>query len=112
MWQIIINIASQSKRAIFCVLDATNECAAPDRKQLVADLADAFQNKVQPTSRLRFVVSSRHYQDENHPYADLVASSSIHHLASENARVKSDIRKVIRFKVKELAQKRQLNQSI
>ncbi|WDK23563.1 hypothetical protein CGRA01v4_14855 [Colletotrichum graminicola] len=93
---------NSSKRAIFCVLDATNECAAPDRKQLVADLADAFQNKVQPTSRLRFVVSSRHYQDENHPYADLVASSSIHHLASENARVKSDIRKVIRFKFDEM----------
>ncbi|KAK2052386.1 ankyrin repeat protein [Colletotrichum caudatum] len=97
MRQIIMKIATQSKRDILCVLDALDECAAPDRKQLVADL-NAFQNTVQPTSRLRFIVSSRPYQDENHPYTDLLASSNIRHLAGENAQVRSDIRKVIRFK--------------
>ncbi|KAK1982763.1 ankyrin repeat protein [Colletotrichum cereale] len=112
MWQIIVKIASQSRRDIFCILDAVDECSAPGRKQLVADLADAFQNMVQSTSRLRFAVSSRPYQDENHPYADLAASNNTRHLAGEDAQVQSDIRKVIRFKVQELAQKRQLNQSI
>ncbi|KAK2006409.1 ankyrin repeat protein [Colletotrichum eremochloae] len=99
MWQIITKIACQSKREIFCVLDAVDECATPDRKQLVTDLAG-------------FIISSRPYQDENHPYADLVASNNIRHLSGENAQIQSDIRKVIRFKVQELAQKRQLNQSI
>lgn len=112
MWQIILEIAAKAKTDIVCVLDAVDECAAPDRRQLVADLADAFHNAVQPTSRLRFVASSRPYQDEYHPYAALAASSNIRHLVGENSQVQSDIRKVIRFKAQELARKLHLDQNI
>ncbi|KAK6215441.1 ankyrin repeat protein [Colletotrichum tabaci] len=113
MWQIIHEIASQADRDIFCILDAVDECTAPHRKQLVADLADAFQDAAQPASRLKFLASSRPYQDENHPYADLFTSSNnIRHLAGENAQVQSDIRKVIQFKAQELAEKRGLEQGI
>ncbi|KAJ4291841.1 hypothetical protein N0V90_009737 [Kalmusia sp. IMI 367209] len=60
---------------------------------------------------LKFVVTSRPYQDQNHPYADLVVSDTIRHLAGENAKVQADIQTVIRFKAEELAKKRQLSQS-
>jgi hypothetical protein len=96
MWQILVMIASQARRNIFCVLDAVDECAQSDRKQLIADLADVFQDTARPTSRLKFIASSRPYQDENHPYADLVPGSNIRHLAGENAQVQSDILKLIR----------------
>ncbi|CCF39766.1 ankyrin repeat protein [Colletotrichum higginsianum] len=113
MWQIILEFASQADRDIFCILDAVDECTAPHRKQLVADLADAFQDAAQPASRLKFLASSRPYQDENHPYADLFTSSNnIRHLAGENAQVQFDIRKVIQFKAQELAEKRGLEQGI
>jgi hypothetical protein len=112
MWDILLKITSHAKRDVLCVLDAVDECATPDRKRLIADLAEAFEKKLPPTSRLRLVASSRPYQDENHPYSDLIASEKVMHLAGESSRVQTDIRSVIRFRAKELAEKKQLNQSI
>lgn len=112
MWQIIVKMAQEAGRGIICVLDAVDECATLDRKQLIADLAEVFSSHALLSSRLKFVVTSRPYEDENHPYDKLVASSNIRTLAGENAQVVSDIRKVIRHKAEELAEKRQLSPDI
>ncbi|KAF6811174.1 ankyrin repeat-containing protein [Colletotrichum sojae] len=112
MWKILQTMASKTKRDVVCVFDAVDECTPTGTRQLMADLADVFQDTASPTSRLRCVVSSRPYQDEEDPYAGLVASCNVRHLVGENARVQADIRKVIRVKARELAEKRQLDQRI
>jgi hypothetical protein len=112
MWNILLEVAAEAQQDVVCVMDAVDECALVGRRQLVADLVATFKETPQTTSsRLKFVVTSRPYQDENHPYADLVGSGHITHLAGENARVQSDIQAVIRFKAEELAKKQQLSRS-
>lgn len=77
----------------------------------MSDLSAAFGPEAQsPNSKLKFVVTSRPYQDKNHPYTDLTISNRIRHLAGEDARVQSDIQSVISFKAEELASKYQLGQ--
>lgn len=114
MWKIILQIASEATRDVFCVLDAVDECATSDRQQLVVDLVEIFHddNQALLTSRLKFVVTSRPYEDQYHPYQRLKASSFIKILSGENAHVVSDIRNVILFKAEELAKKRELSQDI
>ncbi|KAJ4002766.1 hypothetical protein NW766_012696 [Fusarium irregulare] len=115
LWKIILDIAAEVDHGVVCILDAVDECAALDRKQLVADLAEIFnsESQIPSISRLKFVVTSRPYEDRDHPYSDLFeGAGSIRVLAGENAQVSSDIRNVIRFKAEELAQKRQLSRDI
>jgi hypothetical protein len=57
---------------------------------------------------MKFVVTSRPYQDENHPYTDLVASKTVRHLPGEDSKVQSDVRSIIRFRAEELAKKYRL----
>ncbi|KAF6840022.1 ankyrin repeat-containing protein [Colletotrichum musicola] len=112
MWKILQAMASKTKRDVACVFDAVDECTPTGTRQLTMDLADVFQDTAISISRLRCVVSSRPYQDENSSFAGLVASSNVKHLVGENARVQADIRKVIRVKARELAEKRMLDQRI
>lgn len=111
MWNIITASAAETQRDIVCVFDAADECAPAGRRQLVSDVAAVLASCPQPVSaRLKLVVTSRPYRDENHPYTDLVASNEVHHLAGENAKVQSDVQAVVRFKAKELTAKLHLSQ--
>lgn len=115
LWKIILDVAAEVNRGVMCIMDAVDECATLDRKQLVADLVGIFnsESQIPPTSRLKFVVTSRPYEDRNHPYSDFFeGAGKVRVLAGENAQVSSDIRNVIRFKAEELAQKRQLSQDV
>ncbi|ETS81530.1 hypothetical protein PFICI_06532 [Pestalotiopsis fici W106-1] len=112
MWQIILSIARQAKRPVVCVLDAVDECAQSDQKKLLTDLADVIHRRADPESSLRLIVSTRPYEDENHPYTDLVRTGNVRHITGENSEVQSDINQVIRVKARELSQKRELDQSI
>lgn len=112
MWTILQAAATETHREFICVLDAADECAPAGRRQLVSDLAVAFECRTRTaTVKLKFVVTSRPYQDENHPYTNLIASNTTRHLAGENARVQSDIQSIIRFKAEELAKKHRLTQN-
>ncbi|KAF2442921.1 hypothetical protein P171DRAFT_363088 [Karstenula rhodostoma CBS 690.94] len=111
LWTILLAAATETHRELVCVLDAADECAPAGRRQLVSDLAVAFKSGANRTTKLKFVVTSRPYQDENHPYANLIASDTIRHLAGEDARVQSDIQSIIRFKAEELAKKYRLAQN-
>ncbi|TDZ16636.1 Ankyrin-1 [Colletotrichum orbiculare MAFF 240422] len=112
MWQVLLNIAMESKRDVFCILDAVDECAAPGIQQLLVDLANVFQKLAQPTTRLKVVLSSRPYEDINVFHEKLFSHDYFRHLAGEDARVQSDIRAVIRFKTQQLAQQKGLSQTI
>ncbi|KAL1592372.1 hypothetical protein SLS60_011451 [Paraconiothyrium brasiliense] len=112
LWKILLTAANETHRGLICVLDAIDECAPAGRRQLVSDMAVAFEPGVITTSiKLKFVVTSRPYQGENHPYTDLIASDTIRHLAGEDAKVESDIQAVIHFKAEELAKKYKLTQN-
>ncbi|TEA18480.1 Ankyrin-1 [Colletotrichum sidae] len=112
MWQVLLNMAMESKRDVFCILDAVDECAAPGMQQLLVDLANVFQKLAQPTTRLKVVMSSRPYEDINVFHEKLFSHDYFRHLAGEDARVQSDIRAVIRFKTQQLAQQKGLSQTI
>ena len=106
MWNIIFRSATETQRDIVCVFDAADECAPAGRRQLVSDLIALFGSCSQPAStRLKLIVTSRPYHDDNHPYVDLKPCKEIHHLAGENAKVQADIQAVVRHKSKELAEK-------
>ncbi|KAF1980251.1 hypothetical protein BU23DRAFT_625403 [Bimuria novae-zelandiae CBS 107.79] len=110
MWNILLTSAAEAHRRVVCVLDAVDECAPAGRRELVSDLVAASQRGPKTTStKLKFVVTSRPYQDKDHPYADLASSDVIRHLAGEIAKVQTDIQTVIRFKAEELAKKHELS---
>lgn len=111
MIELLSVLSQKAEKGVYCVLDAVDECKAIDRSQLLADLKSLFFTVDNSASKLKIVVSSRPYQDEKHPYADLLATPShmIGHLAGENAKVQSEIFKVIQFKVQKLAEERELD---
>ncbi|KAH9232421.1 hypothetical protein K456DRAFT_382969 [Colletotrichum gloeosporioides 23] len=109
MWQIITRIAAEAKRDVYCIFDAVDECAGEGRKRLLADLATVIGDSVQTSSRLKVVMSSRPWEEETHLFAELLGSPRTSHLVGENATVQSDIRSVIRLKVKEIAKLKHLD---
>lgn len=112
MWNILLESAARAQRDLICVIDAVDECAPAGRRQLVSDLVETSKMGSRSAStRLKFVVTSRPYQDENHPYADLKPSDIVRHLAGENAKVQADIQAVISFKAEDLAKKYCLSHS-
>lgn len=114
MWEVLSEIAANTQKDTFCLLDAIDECEAIGRRQLLEDLKSFFKDPENANSRLKFVVSSRPYQDESHQYDNLFAplTVNIRHLVGEDAELQSDIREVIRSKAKELVHKRQLSDTI
>lgn len=114
MWEVLSEIAVNAQKDVFCLLDAVDECEAIGRRRLVEDLQSFFKDPVNANSRLKFIASSRPYQDESHQYDNLFAplTGNIRHLVGEDAKFQSDIRQVICSKAEELARKRQLNHSI
>lgn len=114
MWDALAQIICNSQRDIYCLFDALDECKSTERPQLIADMKNFLQTLHSVDSRFKFVVSSRPYQDEDHPYDSLIAveAKSILHLAGESAEVQPDIRRVICFKAEELAKERKLDPDI
>ncbi|KAH0433752.1 hypothetical protein CcaCcLH18_05739 [Colletotrichum camelliae] len=111
MWQIIKRIAADAKRDVYCIFDAVDECAAEGRKRLLADLGNVFGNLLHTPSRLKVVMSSRPWEEENHSLTEILGSPITSHLVGENAPVQSDIRSVIRLKVRKIAEEKQLDET-
>lgn len=112
LWNFLKVAAAEPHREVICVLDAVDECAPAGRRQLLSDLAFVFSSgaTIPLPTKLKCVLTSRPYLDENHPYADLVAPNIIRHLVGEDAKVQTDVQEVIRFNVEVLARKYQLSQ--
>ncbi|KAF4840026.1 Vegetative incompatibility protein HET-E-1 [Colletotrichum siamense] len=111
MWQIISRIAAEAERDVYCIFDAVDECAGEGRERFLANLARLFGNSLPTPSRLKVVISSRPWEEENRLFTELLGSPRISHLVGENATVQSDIRTVIRLQVKEIAQEKQLDEN-
>ncbi|KAF3801947.1 hypothetical protein GCG54_00015169 [Colletotrichum gloeosporioides] len=111
MWQIIARIAAEAKRDVYCIFDAVDECAGEGRERLLTDLAIVFGNSLQTPPRLKVVISSRPWDEGNHLLTEILGSPRTSHLVGENATVQSDIRSVIRLKVKEIAKEKQLDKN-
>ena len=67
LWEILIN-ASEDPEAgqIVCILDALDECEQNERKELISELVKLFSETVAQQNRsfrLKFLVTSRHYDD-------------------------------------------------
>ena len=80
LWQILVTAAEGSEAGeIVCVLDALDECEENARNQLVEKLTQ-FISRVESSSRLKFLVTSRPYDDLEEKFQRLSDVSTYMHL--------------------------------
>lgn len=79
LWQLLIKAAEDSKAGkIICVLDALDECEDNARDQLIRKLVDFVSNETcqHPSVKLKFLATSRPYDDMEHKFERLSAVST------------------------------------
>ncbi|KAJ4401246.1 hypothetical protein N0V82_010880, partial [Gnomoniopsis sp. IMI 355080] len=116
LWRIFLAAATDDQAAnITCVLDALDECCIGDRDKLIRWLTDFHSQQTAATrkSRLKFLVTSRPYQDIESNFRTIPEPQSIR-LAGEdsNADISEEINLVIRVKVPIAGQKLGLGQEV
>ena len=81
LWKVLITAADGSEAGeIVCVLDALDECEEEARNQLVEKLAHFFKTQVESPSKLKFLVTSRPYDDLEERFQRLSDVSTYMHL--------------------------------
>lgn len=80
LWNILTTCAqSPGSEEIVCVLDALDECAKPSRDKLIGSLQSFYRRQeLQSTSRLKFFITSRPYDDIRFPH--LQSATAYNHL--------------------------------
>ncbi|KAJ5903418.1 hypothetical protein N7504_005801 [Penicillium tannophilum] len=72
LWTILVDFATVSEREIFCVIDALDECTKDSRGELIEKLRGLYRpDQTLPSSKLKFLVTSRPYHDLEHHFSDL-----------------------------------------
>ncbi|KAK1655866.1 hypothetical protein BDP81DRAFT_11398 [Colletotrichum phormii] len=114
LWRIFIAASTDDKAVnVTCVLDALDECCLDDRRKIIRLLTN-FYNR-QPTStrkfQLKFLVTSRPYQDIESEFRDIPEPRTIRLAGEEsNADISEEINLVIRHKVATAGRKLELSQ--
>ncbi|KAH8757176.1 putative ankyrin repeat-containing protein [Diaporthe sp. PMI_573] len=116
LWRIFLAAATDDQAArVTCVLDALDECCVGDRRKLIYFLTDFHSRQNAPTrvSRLKFLVTSRPYQDIESDFRNIPEPQSIR-LAGEdsNADISEEISLVIKDKVATAGRKLNLDQEV
>ena len=117
MWSILESaVTDPSAGNIVCLLDAFDECDREGRNQLVENLSRLFgdqrQNKSEPGMRLKFIITSRPYNDISRGFSNFLAIGSMIELAANDnsARISEEISLVIHaMVVPQLARKLRLD---
>lgn len=64
LWQILVDCVESSSAEIICVLDALDECRGDSAQQLLGMIKESYsQHKSLRPSRLKFLITSRPYED-------------------------------------------------
>ncbi|KAK7531210.1 hypothetical protein BKA81DRAFT_196640 [Phyllosticta paracitricarpa] len=106
LWNIIqAATADENCEDVIFVFDALDECGDDSRGDLQSKLQQHFQSS-QNTSRVRFLCTSRHY-DEIVSYFEFPGASAIKY--DESHKIGEDVKRVISHKVKELKLKSDLS---
>ncbi|MCJ1466435.1 hypothetical protein MMC07_005054 [Pseudocyphellaria aurata] len=108
LWDILVKSARDPDAGeIVCVLDALDECEMNDRKQLVEKLVGLFKKDCldSPTIRLKFIVTSRPYDDLEHGFDSISSTDAFARLDGDekSEEIGKEIHLVIDVKVPQIA---------
>ncbi|PSN58669.1 hypothetical protein BS50DRAFT_510002, partial [Corynespora cassiicola Philippines] len=109
LWRTFVSAATDpSAGHVVCILDALDECQEADRKKLISHLksfCDRFLTKPIRESSLKFLVTSRPYNDIEYEFSGLTENVPTIRLAGEDEseRISEEIGIVIDAEVKEIA---------
>ena len=101
IWSILLDVSRDPNAGeIICVLDALDECGETERKKLIEKLVHFYSSRAEQTNpniRLKFLVTSRDYDDIHSELGELSeAASFVHFDASDQQELISrDISRVI-----------------
>ncbi|KAF2184492.1 hypothetical protein K469DRAFT_186225 [Zopfia rhizophila CBS 207.26] len=118
LWQIFISAATNpSAGGVICILDALDECQESDRNVLIAHLERFYSRSVDKSkrgSKLKFLVTSRPYNEIERGFSRLIQSIPTIRLAreEESEKISHEIGIVIEAKVKDIAEKRGLREDV
>ncbi|KAG9742030.1 purine and uridine phosphorylase, partial [Aureobasidium melanogenum] len=117
LWRILLAATSGvAARNMTCVLDALDECRDKDRSDLIAKLARFHEDAASRGPRqswLKFIVTSRPYDDIQRGFEQIPASPPAIRLRGEqeNDQIHAEINRVIRVRVLYLAEELGLPES-
>ena len=114
LWRILLAAATDPVAGnVLCVLDALDECQPQDRKLLIQNLLKfyAASSRVRSNGTLKFLVTSRPYDDIELGFKEIPPSLPAVRLSGEmeNDKIREEIDLVIRERVAKLAQDNQLS---
>ncbi|KAI6780066.1 Ankyrin repeat domain-containing protein 50 [Emericellopsis cladophorae] len=108
LWRIFLAAATDdSTGAVICIFDALDECQRDGRRKLVRLVTDFYARRVSASTRtfpLKFLATSRPYQDIESGFSNVPPALPSIRLAGEesNADISEEINLVIRQKIQEL----------
>lgn len=111
LWDILISVATNTKAGeIICVLDALDECAERDRKQLTQTLTTFYSGNLK--KQLKFLVTSRPYDHIRRDFKELEDQLPTIHLGGEGEaeiqQISREIDLVIKKRVEDISKKNDL----
>ena len=107
LWDTLLTAAENPNASeIICILDALDECQGKDRRELVRALSK-FGFNLSPSSKLKFLVTSRPYQDISHEFSELERRFPTIRLKGENeeelAQISNEIDMVIHYEINQIS---------
>ncbi|KAK1840600.1 Ankyrin repeat domain-containing protein 50-like protein 3 [Colletotrichum chrysophilum] len=116
LWRILVAAATDDEAVnVTCVLDALDECCLQDRRRTIRLLTNFYNRQLTSTrkSQLKFLVTSRPYQDIESEFRDIPEPQTIRLAGEEsNADISEEINLVIRHKVATAGDKLGMSQEV
>lgn len=107
LWQILIECAKFSSANIICVLDALDECRRESAHDLLLMVEKSYsqQDVLLKPSRLKFLITSRPYDDLKWSFDKLLSIATYLHFDGDekSQQIGQEINLVIDFKIKTIA---------
>ncbi|OLN87733.1 Ankyrin repeat domain-containing protein 50-like protein 3 [Colletotrichum chlorophyti] len=116
LWRIFIAASTDDQAvSVTCVLEALDECCVDDQRKLIRLLTNFYNRRTasKRRSQLKFLVTSRPYQDIEFEFRDIPEAQSIR-LAGEdhNTNISDEINLVVKDRVATVGRKLQLSQEV
>ncbi|KAF4921188.1 Ankyrin repeat domain-containing protein 50 [Colletotrichum fructicola] len=116
LWRIFVAAATDDKAvSVTCVLDALDECCLEDRRKFIRLLTNFYNRQTTSTRKfqLKFLVTSRPYQDIESEFRDIPEPQTIRLAGEEsNADISEEINLVIRHEVATAGDKLGMSQEV
>ncbi|KAK1250203.1 hypothetical protein MKX08_010206 [Trichoderma sp. CBMAI-0020] len=108
LWQILVKCAESSSADIICVLDALDECRRDSAQRLPSTIKESYSqhNQLLWPSRLKFLITSRPYDDINGLFDTLQSVAIYMHFNGDekSPQIGEEINLVIDAKVRDIAE--------